>query len=190
MTDQPQLSDDVTPAQFFEQLLPMGFQAQAAGGGAAPQEFAIQFNVSGEGGGSWHAAIRDGAMQVSPGVQDANLAVSLAVDDWRDAVLGRNGATLGIILPANRPGRPDNSGRARALKGTMALELAREARDPFKVELMFNGAPAPRTVLRMAIADYVAMQDGTQNGQMLFMQGKIKVEGDMGFLMQVAALNM
>jgi len=42
----------------------------------------------------------------------------------------------------------------------------------------------------MAIADYVAMQDGSQNGQMLFMQGKIKVEGDMGFLMQIASLNM
>ena len=56
--------------------------------------------------------------------------------------------------------------------------------------MCFNGAPAPRTLLRMAIAEYVGMQDGSQNGQMLFMQGKIKVEGDMGFLMQIAALNM
>ena len=129
-------------------------------------------------------------MHVTPGVRDANLSVTLGVDDWRDAVLNRNGAALGIILPANRPGRPDNSGRAKALKGTMALELARPETDPFKVELCFNGAPAPRTLLRMAIADYVGMQDGSQNGQMLFMQGKIKVEGDMGFLMQIASLNM
>lgn len=190
MADQPQLSDDVTPQQFFEQLLPMGFQAQSAGGGATPTEFAIQFTVSGAGGGAWHAAIRDGAMQVTAGAQEANLSVSLGIDDWRDAVLGRNGANLSIILPANRPGRPDNSGRAKGLKGTMALELARFEQDPFRVELCFNGAPAPRTLLRMAIADYVGMQDGSQNGQMLFMQGKIKVEGDMGFLMQVAALNM
>lgn len=190
MTDQPQPTEDVTPAQFFEQMLPMGFQAQAAGGGATPQDFHIQFNLTGEGGGSWHAAIANGAMQVTPGTQDANLTVTLSVDDWRDAVLGRNGAALSIILPASRPGRPDNSARARALKGTMALELARDGKDPFKVEMTFNGATAPRTVLRMAIGDYVAMQEGTQNGQMLFMQGKIKVEGDMGFLMQVAALNM
>jgi hypothetical protein len=190
MADQPQVSEDVTPQQFFEQLLPMGFQAQSGGGGAAPSEFAIQFTLTGDGGGAWHAAIRDGAMHVTPGTQDANLAVTLGVDDWRDAVLSRNGATLGIILPANRPGRPDNSGRAKALKGTMALELARAAGDPFKVEMCFNSAPAPRTTLRMAIADYAAMQDGSQNGQTLFMQGKIKVEGDMGFLMQVASLNM
>lgn len=188
MADQPQISDDVTPQQFFEQLLPMGFQAQGSGG-AAPSEFAINFTLTGDGGGSWHAAIKDGAMHVTSGTKDANLAVTLSVADWRDAVLSRNGATLGMILPANRPGRPDNSGRAKALKGTMALELAREG-EPFKVEMCFNGAATPRTVLRMAIADYAGMQDGSQNGQMLFMQGKIKVEGDMGFLMQVASLNM
>jgi len=190
MAEQPAVPEDVTPAQFFEQLLPMGFQAQAAGGGTTPGEFAINFTLTGEGGGTWHAAIRDGAMHVAPGAQEANLAVTLSVDDWRDAVLARNGATLGLILPANRPGKPDNSGRAKALKGTMALELARAEQDPFKVEMQFNGAAMPRTVLRLAIADYVGMQDGSQNGQMLFMQGKIKVEGDMGFLMQVASLNM
>lgn len=190
MADQPQVSEDVTPQQFFEQLLPMGFQAQSAAGGGAPSEFSIQFNLTGEGGGSWHAKIADGQMQVTSGQQEANLTVTLGVDDWRDAVLNRNGATLAIILPASRPGRPDNSARAKALKGTMALELARPEADPFTVELCFNGAATPRTLLRMAIADYVGMQDGSQNGQMLFMQGKIKVEGDMGFLMQIASLNM
>lgn len=190
MAEQPQVSEDITPAQFFEQLLPMGFQAQSAGGGAAPTDFAIQFTLTGDGGGAWNAKIHDGKMTVTPGTQDANLSVTLGVNDWRDAVLNRNGASLGIILPANRPGKPDNSGRAKALKGTMALELARAEGDPFKVELCFGGSPAPRTLLRMAIADYVGMQDGSQNGQMLFMQGKIKVEGDMGFLMQIAALNM
>ena len=190
MAEQPQVPDDITPSQFFEQLLPMGFQAQSAEGGAPPSEFAIQFTLTGDGGGAWHAFIHDNHMHVAPGTKDANLSVTLSTDDWRDAVLNRNGASLGIILPANRPGKPDNSGRAKALKGTMALELARAEKDPFKVELCFNGAPAPRTLLRMTIAEYVGMQDGSQNGQMLFMQGKIKVEGDMGFLMQIASLNM
>jgi len=189
MAEQPPIPADVTPEQFFEQLLPMGFEAQAASG-AAPSEFAVQFTLTGAGGGQWHMVVHGNHMHVNSGTGEANLSVTLSVDDWRDAVLARNGASLGIILPANRPGRPDNSARAKALKGTMALELARPAGDPFKVEMQFNGAATPRTVLRMAIADYAGMQDGTQNGQMLFMQGKIKVEGDMGFLMQVASLNM
>ena len=45
MADQPQVPDDITQSQFFEQLLPMGFQAQSAEGGAPPSEFAIQFSA-------------------------------------------------------------------------------------------------------------------------------------------------
>jgi putative sterol carrier protein len=100
------------------------------------------------------------------------------------------GAPLNVISTLNGSLSARASSSAKALKGTMALELARAESEPFKVEMTFNGAPAPRTVLRMAMADYLGMQDGSQNGQMLFMQGKIKVEGDMGFLMQVASLNM
>jgi hypothetical protein len=129
-------------------------------------------------------------MQVKKGSADANFTVSLSVADWRDAALGRNGANIGLIIPQNRPGRPDNSARAKALKGTMALELSRPEIDPFRVETSFNNTAAPRTLLRMTMTDYLGMQDGSQNGQQLFMQGRIKVEGDMAFLMQVASLNM
>ncbi|MGH7788330.1 MAG: SCP2 sterol-binding domain-containing protein [Candidatus Binatia bacterium] len=189
MAEQPQVPDSVTPQQFFEELMPMGFKAQADTG-AAPQDFNVQFHLTGAGGGDWQVVIASGEMKVTPGSGDANLTVTLGVDDWRDAVLARNGASMALILPQNRPGKPDNSARARALKGIMALELSRPDKDPFKVELCFNNAAAPKTLLRMTIADYAGMQDGSQNGQQLFMQGKIKVEGDMGFLMQIASLTM
>ena len=35
----------------------------------------------------------------------------------------------------------------------------------------------------------VAMQEGRLNGQEAFMTGKMKIEGDLAFLMQIAALN-
>jgi putative sterol carrier protein len=56
--------------------------------------------------------------------------------------------------------------------------------------MMFNNAAAPKTTMRMTMADYLDMQTGKQNGQQLFMQGRVRVEGDMAFLMQVASLNM
>ena len=189
MADPLQPSDNVTPTEFFETLLPQGFAAQADAGNA-PQDFTIQFCVTGAGGGDWYAAIANGAMSVEPGTREANLRLTLGIDDWRDAVLGRNGATLALLLPQSRPGRPDNSGRAKAVKGTMALELSRPERDPFRLELCFNNSAAPKTTLRVALSDYVAMQEGTANGQQLFMQGRIRVEGDMALLMQVAALTM
>jgi SCP-2 sterol transfer family len=190
MAEQTPVPESVTPEQFFEELMPMGFAAQAASDAAAPQDFTMQFRLTGDGGGDWHAAIGNGAMRVRKGNADAHLTVTIGVDDWRDAVLARNGAALGLIVPQNRPGRPDNSGRAKALKGTMALELSRPELQPFRLEMCFNNAAAPKTTLRMTLADYLDMQEGKQNGQQLFMQGRIKVEGDMGFLMQVASLNM
>jgi hypothetical protein len=172
MAEQPEIPADITPAQFFEQFLPMGFAAAAATASTPPGDFNIQFRLTGDGGGDWHAAIAGGEMTVRKGTGENHLRVTLSTDDWRDAVLGRTGASLAVILPHNRPGRPDNSGRAKALKGTMALELSRPDAEPFKVEMCFNDTATPRTVMRMTLAEYLGMQDGSQNGQQLFMQGR------------------
>jgi len=189
MPEQPAIPESVTPEQFFEQLMPVGFAAQAQAGGATAQDFTLQYHVAGAGGGDWLVTIKDGRMTAEKGSGEANLTFSLSVDDWRDTVLGRDGATLAVIVPQSRPGRPDNSARAKQIRGTMALELAREGKEPIKVEMMFNNAATPRTVMRMKLVDYVAMQEGRLNGQEAFMTGKLRVEGDMGFLMQIAALN-
>ena len=188
MAEQPSISEDVTPEQFFDQLLPMGFAAQAQAGGPTPQDFTMRYRLTGPGGGEWLVAIKDGRMTTRKGGGEANLGFTLSVDDWRDAVLGRDGATLAVILPQNRPGRPDNSGRAKQLKGTMALELAREGKEPMRVEMTFNDAATPRTGMKAKLVDYVAMQEGRLNGQEAFMTGKLRIDGDMGFLMQIAAL--
>ena len=74
------------------------------------------------------------------------------------------------------------------MKGTIAQELSREGGDPFKLEMSFNGAATPRTILKMKLADFVAMQEGKLNGQEAFMTGRLRIEGDMAFMMQVAAL--
>jgi putative sterol carrier protein len=191
MAEQPEIPSDVTPEQFFEQMLPMGFEANAAANPAqANANLTIQYNITGAGGGEWTVTIKDGKLTSSKGRSDANVTFTTSFEDWRDAVLGQNGASLALILPQPRPGRPDNSARVREIKGTMAVELAREAMDPFKVEMSFNNTPAPRCVLKMKLQEYLDMQTGKLNGQEAFMQGRIKVEGDMGFLMQIAMMNM
>ena len=191
MADQPALPEDVTPEQFFEQMLPMGFAAQSQGGGdGTPREATMQYHVTGPGGGDWTLVISGGQMTSTKGSADANVTFTVSVDDWRDAVLGRDGATLGLILPQPRPGRPDNSARALALKGTMGLELSRDGKDPFKVEMCFNNAAAPKTVIKMKLAEYSDMQTGKLNGQEAFMTGKLRVEGDLGFLMQIGQMMM
>ena len=189
MAEQPAVPESVTPAQFFEELLPMGFTTQVEAGVTVPENFTMQYNVVGPGGGEWFITIADKKMTARKGKGEAIVTFTIAEPDWRDAVLGRDGASISLILPQSRPGRPDTSGRAKTLKGTMALELAREGRDPAKIELSFNGAATPRTLVKMKLPEYVAMQEGRLNGQEAFMTGKMKIEGDLAFLMQIAALN-
>jgi hypothetical protein len=44
--------------------------------------------------------------------------------------------------------------------------------EPFRVETSFNNTAAPRTLLRMTMTDYLGMQDGSQNGQLLRLRRK------------------
>lgn len=187
MADQSALPEDVTPSQFFEELMPMGFAAQVEGGGTKPGDILLKYVLTGAGGGSWLVEIKDGKMTAQKGDGEAVITTTVSADDWRDAALGRNGASLVLIIPQQKPGRPDNTPRVKQLKGTMALELSRDG-DPFRVEVCFNGAAAPRTIMKVKLPDYVDMQTGKLNGQEAFMTGKLKVEGDLAFLMQIAAL--
>ena len=187
MADQPEVPGDVSPAMFFEQLLPAGFAAQVEQGMPVPKDFKMQYQITGDGGGEWHVTIRDGSMTVTDGRDESHLGITLSIDDWRDAVLGRNGGDLALLLPQGRPGRPDGSEQAKRLRGTMALELAREG-EPFRMEIRFGGAESPRTTVKSKIIDYVAIQQGKMNGQEAFMTGRVRIEGDLGFLMQVVAV--
>ena len=44
------------------------------------------------------------------------------------------------------------------------------------------------TVVKVSFADFLAMADGTLNGTIAFMQGKLKVEGDMSAAMQLQSV--
>jgi putative sterol carrier protein len=52
--------------------------------------------VSGEGGGSWHAVIKDGTCAVKEGAAASpNLTLQIAAPDWLDMVTGKqSGQTL------------------------------------------------------------------------------------------------
>lgn len=182
----PPLPENVTAEAFFEQLLPLGFAAQPDA--AKAPAITLQYHLVGDGGGDWIVRIGDGQMKVEKGKTEAPLTFTLATSDWRDCVLARNGCSLNLMLPQGRPGRPENASRVNALKGTMALELSRDGADPFKLDMCFNNGASPRVVMKMKIQDYLDMQTGKLNGQEAFMTGKMRVEGDLPFLMQIATL--
>jgi len=74
-----------TVKETFE-AMPTKFRADKAAGTTAT----IQYDVSGEGGGTWHAVIKDGACTVRDGAaSNPHLTVQIAAQDWLDMLSGK-----------------------------------------------------------------------------------------------------
>ena len=56
------------------------------------------------------------------------------------------------------------------------------------IEVKEGTHPSPNMTLTMAGKDYVDLTLGKLNGQMAFMQGKLKIAGDMGLAMKLQTL--
>jgi len=96
-----------TVNEVFEQM-GSRFRADKATGTNA----VIQYDISGEGGGTWHATIKDGACTVNSGAAPSpSLTLSIAAQDWLDMVSGKQTGQMLFM-----------SGKLK-LKGDMGLAM-------------------------------------------------------------------
>ncbi|MBI4271007.1 MAG: SCP2 sterol-binding domain-containing protein [Candidatus Rokubacteria bacterium] len=62
---------------------------------AAGTNATIQYDVSGDGGGTWHAVIKDGTCTVSAGAgTNPNLTLQVSAQDWLDMVGGKQSGQM------------------------------------------------------------------------------------------------
>jgi putative sterol carrier protein len=84
------------------------FRADKATGTSA----VIQYDISGEGGGTWNAVIKDGACKVSAGsAPNPNLTLQMSGQDWLDMLSGKSSGQVLFM-----------SGKLK-LKGDMGLAM-------------------------------------------------------------------
>jgi len=96
-----------TVKEIFE-LMPTRFNKDAAAGMNA----VYQFDITGEGGGQWHADIVDGEITVSEGTHDSpNITLTMADQDYIDMVEGRLNGQMAFM-----------SGKLK-IKGDMSLAM-------------------------------------------------------------------
>jgi putative sterol carrier protein len=75
-----------TPLEFIEKVLPGKFDGEKAAGLSA----VVQFNLSGDNGGEWFLAIKDGKMEIKKGTADApNITLVMKAADYVSLVNGK-----------------------------------------------------------------------------------------------------
>ena len=71
--------------------MPSRFRSDKASGTSA----VIQYDISGDGGGTWNAVIKDGTCTVTPGAaSNPNLTLSIGAQDWLDMISGKQSGQM------------------------------------------------------------------------------------------------
>jgi putative sterol carrier protein len=87
-----------------------------------------------------------------------------------------------------------NASIASQIGATYKFVLEGEGGGTWMVKLRMNpeivqGDEAADCVITMKASDYVEMLEGRAEGQQLFFEGKLSIDGDMGLAMKLQALN-
>ncbi len=183
--------ENISVKDFFLNEVPKLFEEgvkQVDTSALAGEEFTIQFNITGEGGGNYALKITDGKNLeiIEGGIETPNVLIELSEKDWRDSITGKVPGVMDQFTNIEQVGgTKDQLNTIKNLKGCLNLELNRPDGSQYKVKMVFNGSETPSATLRMALDDYIKMVKKEATGQDLFMAGKMSFDGDVTFLLQL-----
>ncbi len=181
------VKDDVTVQEYFETNVPELFKEQMAGktiSGMDGTLFTVQFDVDGQVYGIKVTDAKDLEVVSGP-VDDPMITVKLTEDVWRRAVTGKMAGAMDMFTDMGNMANRRSYDNLKSARGTMNLELD-AAGDPVSISVCFNGAASPACTFKAAVEDWGKISTGEVPGPMAFMQGKLKIEGDMPFAMSLS----
>jgi putative sterol carrier protein len=187
---------EITPAEFFGSWLPEELSRLQAASGAPLPEGTIGVTLEGDGGGAWTIECRGGEVQIAEGEAAApDLGIRQSVQDWRTVVAGEGdggfelvaagGPSFDVLLAAGPV-----TEQLRQVRGALRLEVTGYRDRTFAIDLTFNGSAEPTATISVDAETFQAMRDGTIAPPQAFFSGKILIQGDQAFAMQLGMTMM
>ena len=182
--------EGVTVEDFFRTHVPAQFKEITEGVDLSSMdglEFTLQFDVEGK---KHCLKITNGTEleMIEGGVEKPVLALSLSESDWRNAVTGKVQGTFDRFIDPMQIADKTRYNTLLSTKGTLHVVLEGDNGSTTKASLVFNGEAKPEVTMTLALADWVDLQNKEVVGTQLFMNGKLKADGDMMFLMTLQQL--
>jgi len=189
------MPDEISVSEYFEKQVPQLFQEQVASSpvmGMSGTVATIQFDVKGAGGDiqTYSVVIKDAKdMEIVPGpASDPLVRVLLTEDDWREAVTGGLSGAADMFTDMKQMANRGRYDKLSDMKGKLVLDLARPGSDNVCMEVVFNGVENPESTFKCSLDDWGKMSRGELIGMSAFMEGKLKIEGDMAFALSLSSL--
>lgn len=146
-------------------------------------EATVALVLEGPGGGIWYMNIRDGQMVVSREATHPPLvSVHQTREDWEALARAAGGSgSMGTELTASR------IDRLREIRGTLEFRLATGDAER-RVEVRLGEGAGSRCTLSLKAEDAIRLQSGELRPEAAFIQGLVKLQGDVTLAMQLGAV--
>jgi len=174
---------------FFVNCIPAQFNEAVSGADVsslAGKEIHLQFKVSDS---AYCLKIKDGkSVEVIKGdAEKPLLALALSDQVFLDALSGKYQGLFDRFIDPVEISDPVKLKNLMDTKGALNLSLTKDGND-IPMSMVFNGEAKPCVDICLELKDWIALQNREVSGQTLFMNGKLKFSGDLGFLMRLQTL--
>ena len=187
------MGNDLSKERFFEEAINRIFEDQVSSSDRAclqDIEITMQFTIESDHTFTYGLRVTGGSNLeiVRGGLDDPMIAFEMSEEVYWHALDGKVAEAMQTFVNLSQITDRKRYDTIRELRGCLSLELTLDDGSVLPFKITFNGAGQPAVVFRMGLDDYIAMGRGELYGMSAFVSGRLDMEGDKPFAMQLSDL--